>query len=210
MDRTDLLRQLGMTYDDQITYLLGKYGRAKNDYFDSESCQRKNKISRTSEGLYCHHIREDVAYNLSDPRDACRNPFEYQKAENLVYCNILEHLSLHIKISGYGVVLMPGVYFIANDINDMFETGGKFTWQQRCFAEIAENYGEYLKMLAVACSHVDGEAFRNYVTGKVFDEECESVITRLCSGKSGVVYENIAADLKPILEHGTSFDILIG
>ncbi len=38
---------------------------------------------------------------LSTPTYAKKNPFDYQKADHLVYCNLLEHLVLHIKIVEY-------------------------------------------------------------------------------------------------------------
>ena len=47
----------------------------------------------------CHHIDEDKAIMLSTDSFAVRYPFEYQKADRLVYCNYLEHLLLHIKIA---------------------------------------------------------------------------------------------------------------
>ena len=40
-----------------------------------------------------------MAIMLSNDQYAKNNPFSYQKAERLVYCNILEHLLLHIKIA---------------------------------------------------------------------------------------------------------------
>ncbi len=83
-----------------VESLLNKYGRATGDYFINETCRSKNrKISRTSEGLFCHHIDEDKAILLSHDKYAANNPFEYQKADRLVYCNFLEHLLLHIKIA---------------------------------------------------------------------------------------------------------------
>lgn len=55
-------------YDEAVEFLLQKYGSAQDDYFRENSYQRflkkeiknitKGKFSRTSEGLYCHHIDE--------------------------------------------------------------------------------------------------------------------------------------------------------
>ena len=99
MDSSEIQSQLKMTYSELVDYLLKKYGPAKCDYFRTEACKSKNpKVSRTSEGLYCHHIDEDKAIMLCNDKFAANNPFEYQKAERLVYCNALEHLILHIKI----------------------------------------------------------------------------------------------------------------
>ena len=82
-----------MTYGELVDYLLKKYGPVECDYFRTEACKSKNpKVSRTNEGLYCHHIDEDKAIMLCNDKFAVNNPFEYQKAERLVYCNALEHL----------------------------------------------------------------------------------------------------------------------
>lgn len=52
-----------MNYDEFVSYLLKKYGPAKYDYFTNATCKTKSKrISRTKEGLFCHHIDEDKGY----------------------------------------------------------------------------------------------------------------------------------------------------
>lgn len=90
MESTEIKNQLKMTYDELVDYLLKKYGPAQYDYFCNESCKSKNsKVSRTNEGLYCHHIDENKAILLSNDKFAVNNPFEYQKANRLVYCNVL-------------------------------------------------------------------------------------------------------------------------
>lgn len=99
MESVEIKNQLSMTYDELVDYLLKKYGSAQYDYFCNESCKSKNpKVSRTNEGLFCHHIDENKAILLCNDKFAVSNPFEYQKANRLVYCNVLEHLILHIKI----------------------------------------------------------------------------------------------------------------
>lgn len=82
MESIEIKNQLKMTYNELIDYLLKKYGPSKYDYFCNESCKSKNhKISRTNEGLYCHHIDEDKAILLSNDKFAAMNPWEYQKAD---------------------------------------------------------------------------------------------------------------------------------
>lgn len=59
---------LSKSYEEANEVLLQKYGPAQDDYFREASYQRfmngeiksitKGKFSRTSEGLYCHHIDE--------------------------------------------------------------------------------------------------------------------------------------------------------
>ena len=60
---------------------------------------KSSKISRGNEGLQCHHICEDITPSLSDKDVASNNSIEYQAIENLCYCNLLEHLFLHILIT---------------------------------------------------------------------------------------------------------------
>ena len=159
MESTEIKNQLKMTYDELVDYLLKKYGPAQYDYFCNESCKSKNsKISRTNEGLYCHHIDENKAILLSNDKFAVNNPFEYQKANRLVYCNVLEHLILHIKIveepknenankmeiQGIG----GAVCFICPQINDYFN-GYEFKQQYliNIFNLIENNFNDYIDIL---------------------------------------------------------------
>lgn len=159
MESTEIKNQLKMTYDELVDYLLKKYGPAQYDYFCNESCKSKNsKVSRTNEGLYCHHIDENKAILLSNDKFAVNNPFEYQKANRLVYCNVLEHLILHIKIveepknenanqmeiQGIG----GAVCFICPQINDYFN-GYEFKQQYliNIFSLIENNFNDYIDIL---------------------------------------------------------------
>lgn len=159
MESTEIKNQLKMTYDELVDYLLKKYGLAQYDYFCNESCKSKNsKVSRTNEGLYCHHIDENKAILLSNDKFAVNNPFEYQKANRLVYCNVLEHLILHIKIveepknenanqmeiQGIG----GAVCFICPQINDYFN-GYEFKQQYliNIFSLIENNFNDYIDIL---------------------------------------------------------------
>ena len=159
MESTEIKNQLKMTYDELVDYLLKKYGPAQYDYFRNESCKSKNsKVSRTNEGLYCHHIDENKAILLSNDKFAINNPFEYQKANRLVYCNVLEHLILHIKIveepknenanqmeiQGIG----GAVCFICPQIND-YCNGYEFKQQYliNIFSLIENNFNDYIDIL---------------------------------------------------------------
>ena len=159
MESTEIKNQLKMTYDELVDYLLKKYGPGQYDYFRNESCKSKNsKVSRTNEGLYCHHIDENKAILLSNDKFAINNPFEYQKANRLVYCNVLEHLILHIKIveepknenanqmeiQGIG----GAVCFICPQINDYFN-GYEFKQQYliNIFSLIENNFNDYIDIL---------------------------------------------------------------
>lgn len=169
MDHKEFTDELKMTYEELQYYLIQKYGAAKYDYFADTECTRKPiKVSRTREGLYCHHMDEDKGGNLGNPLQAKIQPFEWQKKERLVYCNILEHLILHMKIAIVrqkkmletpkevaGFFTTGGIFMICKDINDMFMNDGtKVAWQRRCFEEIKENYEDYILLI---------KSFMNYI-----------------------------------------------
>ncbi len=102
---------LSKTYNEAVKFLLQKYGFAPDDYYREKSYQRfmngeiknitKGKYSRTREGLYCHHIDENKALKISDQSFVKKNkiPFEYQKKDRLVYCDLIEHTILHVLIT---------------------------------------------------------------------------------------------------------------
>lgn len=176
MDKNEIKEELAMSYQSLCDYLLQKYGCAKGNYFHTENCKSKRKdISRTSDGLICHHIREDRGSNLSNTESARTQPFEWQEKENLVFCNLIEHLILHEKIfvmrnKTYmknpsdinSVFSTEGIFMICNDIVDLFSNNGStIKWRQRCFEEISDNYFDFLDILVAFFSfisnHYDGD-----------------------------------------------------
>ena len=148
-----------MSYNELVQFLINKYGPAKYDYFTNEYCTTKNKkVTRTSEGLLCHHIDEDKAIMLSTDKFAAQNPFEYQKADRLVYCNLLEHLLLHILITeepknknanrnelqGIG----GAVNYICKQLNDFYNG---YVYQQKWMIDVTavvkDDFDTYIIML---------------------------------------------------------------
>ena len=160
-------KMLGSSYADIVKYLLKKYGVAKHDYFKDTACTTKNPlVSRTSEGLYCHHIDEDKAIMLSNDAYAATNPFDYQKADRLVYCNLLEHLILHIKIAAEPRNVdaneneLPGiggaVNFICRELNDIF--GGKEPsdeWRKKVASLVKDSFDDYIMVLKYLLSVIE-------------------------------------------------------
>lgn len=159
MDNKEIDKELGLSYDELCNYLLDKYGVAKYDFFLNEKCRSKNrKVSRTDEGLFCHHIDEDKAIMLSDPRWAVKNPFSYQKADRLVYCNALEHLILHIKITeeprnkdanknelqGIG----GAINYLIPELNHCY-SGYEYKrqYEKNIYGLIADNFDGYIRIL---------------------------------------------------------------
>lgn len=152
-------KMLSMSYDDIVKLLLKKYGTAKHDYFTDRECTLKNKlVSRTAEGLFCHHIDEDKAIMLSNDEYAARNPFEYQKKNRLVYCNLLEHLLLHVKIAeeprnpDANENELPGIggaiNYLCKQLNDIY--AGKEPaeeWRKTVASKVQENFDDYIRIL---------------------------------------------------------------
>ena len=166
MDNSEVKSELMMTYNNLVDYLLDKYGPAQYNYFSTNTCKTRNaKVSRASEGLVCHHIDEDKAIRLSTPSYAARNPFEYQLASRLVYCNALEHLLLHVKIVEEplhieaNILESPGiggaVRFICPEINDYYN-GYEFKqeYKKRMYSLIENNFAEYIGILIYMLSKV--------------------------------------------------------
>lgn len=144
------------TYTEYCTYLQNKYGIAICDYM-TKSWNKNNKISRTKEGLLAHHKFEDRAIMLSTKEYAMRNPFEWQHAENIVYCDYLEHLFLHILICEYpspernareAVGIGGVINYIAPELNDFYSGWeSSLEWQKRCLDKIRNNKDVYLILL---------------------------------------------------------------
>ncbi|MDI4567961.1 MAG: hypothetical protein E7Y34_02650, partial [Mycoplasma sp.] len=121
---------LTFNYQQCVDYLINKYGPVKKNYFtDSSMTKKSTGITRGKEGLYIHHIDEDKAILLSTPKWAMLQPYSYQHASRLVYCNLLEHLVLHIKIFEFPnpnkvpnmEVGVGGIYnFIVPELNDIY------------------------------------------------------------------------------------------
>ena len=148
----------GLSYAQLVHHLLNKYGAVQGDYFVNENCVTKNKrITRTGEGLLCHHVDEDKEILLSKSQVARLHPFAYQKADRLVYCNQLEHLLLHVKIAeeasrlgnSAGLRGIGGaVCFICRELNDCYN-GYVFVqpWQIRVMDVVRDDFESYIRIL---------------------------------------------------------------
>lgn len=159
MSKDEIETALASSYSELVKHLLKKYGPAPCDYFKDESCKYVDRrISRSNEGLQCHHIDEDKAIMLSDTRWATKNPFKYQKADRLVYCNVLEHLILHIKIMDQprkkdanpleAVGVGGAINYIIPQTND-FYNGYEFKrdYLKKLYEPVADNFDEYIDIL---------------------------------------------------------------
>lgn len=170
MLREELFKEMAMSYEGLVNYLIEKYGAAEYDYFCNDSCKTVDKrAKRTAEGLICHHVREDVGVNLNSSYQGGLQPWDWQKKENLVYCNWIEHLILHIKIAVFrqrsklkklsdirSFFTSGGIFMICSDINDVFMLNGTtIAWRKRCYQEICDNYQEYILLLKAVIRYID-------------------------------------------------------
>ena len=121
-----------MNYGEYVDFLLFKYGKVPGDYYLNEDCTNENPdIKRSREALVIHHIDEDKIPGLSHISQRRRGyvPFDYQRADRLVYCHYVEHMILHMKIiekeltrdigerNGYSLVGIAGFSNLVTDIN---------------------------------------------------------------------------------------------
>jgi len=144
------LELLSKTYVEAVSFLLQKYGPAQDDYFKEKSYRRflngeiksitKGKTTRTNEGLYCHHIDENKWLKASDKEFVKNNkiPFDSQRKDRLVYCDLIEHGILHILIAketslefGY-----PGfIAYLKTDIEEWYldKKIPTLEWKRNCY-----------------------------------------------------------------------------
>jgi hypothetical protein len=153
------------TYIEYCDYLQKKHGIGKYDYM-TKSWNKNTKCTRTKEGLIAHHKYENCAIMLSKKEIAMSNPFEWQLAKNIVYCDYLEHLLLHVLIcehpseekNDFEAVGIGGVInFIVPELNDFYSGWiTKLEWQKKCHDLIKGNKDVYLtiiKRIKISCKN---------------------------------------------------------
>ena len=128
MDMSEYQRVKEYTYLEYCDYLQSKYGIGLADYM-TKSYNTNSKCKRTKDGLVAHHKKEDTIIMLSKKEVAQMCPFEWQSKENIVYCDYLEHLLLHVLICKYpsnatADFIKAGiggiVEFIVPELNDVY------------------------------------------------------------------------------------------
>lgn len=187
---------LTKTYDEAVTFLLNKYGPAKVNYFSEKSYNRfksgeiktltKGKVTRTTEGLYCHHIDENKIIMISNPKSIkfFDIPYKYQEKERLVYCDLIEHGILHVLIAiesqdeldlnklgvgGYLNFIRPELYLWLIE-----KKTPTLTWQKNCYNKIKMNKKDAIKLLAT----IDSFLVENY---PISQHEIDSITTEVLS-----------------------------
>lgn len=153
-DEEELKEVKNLTYLEYCDYLQNKYGMGNVAYM-YPSFNKNQKASRSKEGLIAHHKMENRAIMLADPNHARNWPYEWQLPENLVYCNILEHLLLHIlickypEVEGLESVGIGGIInFIVPELNDVYSGNlSKQEYKQKQYFLYLEKEDLYFKIL---------------------------------------------------------------
>ena len=133
------------------------------DYM-TKSFNKNQKVSRTSDGLIAHHKAEDKMIMLSTKAIAEMCPYEWQFKENIVYCDYLEHLLLHVLICMYpspekfpmaDVGIGGVVNFIVPELNDEYSGWkSKQDWRANCHNLIEEDKAVYLEILKMFIAYL--------------------------------------------------------
>lgn len=161
MDSKELWEEFELDYATLLLYLKQKYGMVAGSYFTNETCKYVDKnLSRANEGIFIHHDKEwnpdhIECRSLCAPEEALKYSFDYQQPYNLTYCNMLEHLLIHIKIyelrlQAVGYAFIDGVeQFMIPQINDIYNTYyfSKIKWLQATKDSIQDNYKDYQQLL---------------------------------------------------------------
>ncbi len=154
MNMSEYLIVKDFTYLEYCDYLQRKYGIGLDDYM-TKSYNPKAKCKRTKEGLLAHHKKEDTEPLLSTKKFAMMWPFEWQSKENIVYCDYLEHLLLHVLICKFpadknnNFVGLGGIVdYIVPELNDLYsgwETDQ--AWRKNCHDKVKADKNVYMEIL---------------------------------------------------------------
>ena len=154
MDEYNKIKDLD--YIGYCDYLQNKYGIGLTDYM-TKSFNKNPKVTRTKDGLFTHHKMEDHMIMLSMPEIAKMCPYEWQSKENIVYCDYLEHLYLHILICKYpsaekiqiAKVGIGGVInFLIPELNDIYSGWEpNATWKKNCVNKVIQDKDVYMVLL---------------------------------------------------------------
>lgn len=183
MDMTEYSKVKDMTYLEYCDYLQDKYGLPPRPYCSENWSKYGKDISGTAYGLVIHHKMEDHAILLSSQPHMSKHPYEWQQRWNLVYCDFLEHLLLHILITENPAedrvdshVGGGGIGLIYEDILSFFVIGTNTSvdfiseghlpvvrdkalltlmpWQQTCFEAIKGDFDVWLALCErISSSH---------------------------------------------------------
>lgn len=169
------LINLDMDYLEAVSLLKTKYGTVNKPYFTEDSYEnfmngvihapvKSSGISRTRDGLYIHHVLESEMPLLSTPEFLKEHAvsFDFQKSDNLVYVNLLEHFMLHVMIGDNtnGQLGYPGAYsFIGPELIDWFYNKNMpdVIWKQNCYNAVLNSGYDVISILNEGYYHMGFE-----------------------------------------------------
>lgn len=199
MKMDEYLRVKDFTYLEYCDYLQNKYGIGLADYMTT-TYNPIPKCKRTKEGLIAHHKAEDKMVMLSTKQVAEGCPFEWQKKENIVYCDYLEHLLLHVLICKYpspdkvpmaDVGIGGVINFVAPELNDLY-SGWKTTqpWRVTCHERVINDKDVYLAIMKL---FVDYAKTRNDIVPEVLHSSFNEVFGIWNRRKNEKLYKELDA-----------------
>lgn len=143
-DKYDVLGYTRKSYyrlDESGNFTYGRTGKLQ-----------KNDVGHGADGLQYHHICEDTVPSLSDQEVARANNPEYQSADNMCYCNLLEHLWLHILITEQkgeaaendqeDITGRGGVQWLMLGVNSIMANPAESWYSKKGYAELKEHLEE--------------------------------------------------------------------
>ncbi len=166
MKMSEFLKVKDYSYEEYCDYLQAKYGIGRANYM-TPSFNKNQRCSRTSEGLFVHHKAENKMIMLSTKEYAMICPYEWQMKENLVYCDYLEHLFLHVlickypspeKVDAVDVGIGGTIDFLVPELNDLYSGWmPKQPWRINCRAKIIDDKDVYLEILKMLGTYLTQE-----------------------------------------------------
>ena len=203
MNMEEYQKVKNLNYLEYCDYLQGKYGIGRADYM-TKSFNKNQKVSRAKEGLYAHHKMENEYPCLSEKIMAKRFPWECQAKENIVYCDELEHLYLHILIAEISSTNSHRRFFDLSDavqimISNLFDVysgyEAKVGWKRSCDDKVREDKDVFFELVKRT---VEGNLRRgSFILGDIlFFPECDWANSKYWDKtKNAQVYEEVASYL---------------
>lgn len=178
MNKTELRKEMKMSYNELIAYNHKKYGKPAGSYFLRPTCKSPNSsIKRTAEGLFIHHIKETEIDDLSKTSQALKAPWSYQEPDNLCYCNYLEHLLIHVHINiqrcqQQDCIVIDGLLrYLIPEINEVYRRTEPYTqdWRNQVKNAVVNNYEEYKDILTYWLKQIEPYDFDGITLDELLD-----------------------------------------
>lgn len=180
MNMSEFNQVKDLTYLEYCDYLQNKYGIGLCDYM-TKSFNKNQHCTRTKEGLAIHHKDEDKMIMLANKEIAKMCPYEWQTKEHLVYCDLLEHLLLHVLICYYpsphkhpkaDVGVGGVVNFLVPELNDMYSGwSSKQEWKKNQQDLVREDKAVYLAIVKLFIAYAKKRGLNKGILHTSFNEQ---------------------------------------